>query len=334
MSDAGLMAPLRWSRTAQGPDTVVLDAWCAAVGPAVVARPEPADGGLSPVLDSLVVVTWNVHVGGGDLVRLVADLREGSLTGGRPVRDFVLLLQEAHRSGPGVPEAAVRGSYPPRILERPPSGDRLDVVQAAERLGLYVVYAPSMRNGAGAAPAEDRGNAILATLPLGEPEAIELPYEAQRRVAVAATVSAVGGDGAPWSLRLVSAHLDNRSRLSRFLGTFGPGRARQARALSEAVSAPAAVIGADLNSWSAGFLEDAVPLLRANFPATPPTSAPTYRAAGMLPRKLDHLMARLPGGWRASVRTVDDPYGSDHRPLIGLLHRVRTELTVSSATDG
>jgi endonuclease/exonuclease/phosphatase family metal-dependent hydrolase len=220
-----------------------------------------------------------------------------------------------------VPATPTPGSYPSRILRRPPSGDRLDVLQAADLLGLHVAYVPSMRNGIGADPAEDRGNAVLSSLPLGSPEAIELPYESQRRVAVAATVSALGADGSPWSLRVVSAHLDNRSAGGRFLGTFGPGRARQARALAEAVADPAAVIGADLNSWSLGFLEDAVPFLRASFPDSPAASDPTYRAAGLLARKLDHFLVRLPDGWASSVRRVGDAYGSDHYPLIGTIHR-------------
>lgn len=313
--------PVTWRRTADPRDTLVLDGWCAGVGPALIAGPTDSAGAGDGSGDSLVVVTWNVHVGGGDLVRFVEDLRGGVITG-RPVESFVLLLQEAHRADSIVPLQARRGFYPPRILERPLTGERLDVVQAAAALGLHLLYVPSMRNGIGAKPAEDRGNAILSTLPLADAEAIELPYESQRRVAVAATVHAIGADGAPWSLRVVSAHLDNRSAGDRFLGTFGGGRVRQARALADAIGDPAAVVGADLNTWSAGFLEAAVPLLRASFPQSPISSATTYPAArGFLSRKLDHFLVRLPEGWEATVRRVDDRYGSDHYPLIGAVHR-------------
>lgn len=314
--------PVSWRRTAQGGETARLDAWCTGVGPAVIAGPSDGDRDGASALDSLVVVTWNVHVGGGDIVRLVGDLRRGALTGGRPVESFVLLLQEAHRAGTAVPAEATPGSYPVRIFERPPTGDRIDVLQAAHLLGLHLLYVPSMRNGVGAGPAEDRGNAILSTLPLADAEAIELPYEAQRRVAVGATVHAVAADGTPWRLRVVSAHLDNRSAGERLLGSFGSGRARQARALADAIVDPAAVIGADLNSWSASFLESAIPLLRASFPETPANAMHTYPVArGLWGRTLDHLLVRVPDGWRASVRRVDDRYGSDHYPLIGMVRR-------------
>jgi endonuclease/exonuclease/phosphatase family metal-dependent hydrolase len=316
--------PVTWRRYSEAEDVLAMDAWCESVGPAVVAGPVEVDGdgnsGGPIILDSLVVVTWNVHVGGGDLVQLVSDLRHGLFTDGRPVEDFVLLLQEAYRAGVQVPAVARPGSYPERILVLPPKGERLDILQTAERLGLHVVYVPSMRNGVGVEPAEDRGNAILSTMPVTETTAIELPYEAQRRVAVAATVQAHGADGEPWSLRVVSAHLDNRSRVTRFLDTFGPGRARQARALTDAVADPSAVVGADLNTWSAGFLESAVSILKASFPATPPTLDPTYNQR-FLSRKLDHFLVRLPDGWSATVRRGGTPYGSDHYPLIGMVRR-------------
>jgi endonuclease/exonuclease/phosphatase family metal-dependent hydrolase len=273
---------------------------------------------VGPALDSLAVVTWNVHVGGGDVVRLVNDLRQGLFTGGTPVKDFVLLLQEAHRAGGSIPTVARAGAYPPRILVSPPQGERLDIVQVAQRLGLHVLYVPSMRNGL-SEPAEDRGNAILSTVPLGETSAIELPYEAQRRVAVAATIQGLDGNDTPWSLRVVSAHLDNRSRLTRILDSFGRGRARQAKALSDAVADPAAIVGADLNTWSAGFTESAVEFLVSSFQDTPHAPEPTYD--GRLARKLDHLLVRLPDGWTATVRRAGTPYGSDHYPLIGILHR-------------
>jgi endonuclease/exonuclease/phosphatase family metal-dependent hydrolase len=311
-------APISWRRMAEARDTLRLNGWCSAVGEPVIGGPAAGAQDGATVLDSLVVVTWNIHVGGGDIVRLVGDLRGGARTAGRPVGDFVLLLQEAHRAGPDVPAHAPAGFYPPRILERQPSGERLDIVQVAEALGLYFVYVPSMRNGMGGDPAEDRGNAILSTLPLNDLEAIELPYESERRVAVGATVHAVGPDGVARSLRVVAAHLDNRSARDRFIGTFGSGRTRQARALAAAVEDHAVVVGADLNSWNAGFLESAVPLLHASFPDSPPTSVPTFPVArGLISRKLDHWLARLPEGWSASVRRIDDRYGSDHYPLIG-----------------
>src|SRR5512143_499439 len=75
--------------------------WRAAVGsPVYVATPTSAvataDGGT-------VIVCWNTHVGGGDVERLVSDLRSGRITGRVPAA-IVLLLQEVYRAGDDVPE--------------------------------------------------------------------------------------------------------------------------------------------------------------------------------------------------------------------------------------
>ena len=108
---------------------------------------------------------------------------------------------------------------------------------------------------------------------------------------------------------------------SRLLDSFGAGRSRQARALADAVSEPVAVVGADLNTWSPDFMESAVEVLHSRFTTTPVAPEPTYHAGGLLARKLDHLMMRLPDGWSASVRRAAGPYGSDHYPLIGVITR-------------
>ena len=34
------------------------------------------------------------------------------------------------------------------------------------------------------------------------------------------------------------------------------------------------------------------------------------------PLRLDHLLFRMPDGWRAEVRRADSKYGSDHYPLV------------------
>ena len=53
-----------------------------------------------------------------------------------------------------------------------------------------------MRNGSSAGdPAEDRGSAILSTLPLSEPIAVELPGERQRRVVIIAKAGSIVGCG-------------------------------------------------------------------------------------------------------------------------------------------
>ena len=52
-----------------------------------------------PALDELVVLSWNAHLAEGDLGDLIAKLRSGSFTAGRPVNHFVLLVQELYRRG-------------------------------------------------------------------------------------------------------------------------------------------------------------------------------------------------------------------------------------------
>lgn len=62
------------------------------MGPAVV-RPAPATPLPSRAV-SMLMVSWNVQVGGGAVPALVRRLRAGAFTGGVPVIHFVLLLPE------------------------------------------------------------------------------------------------------------------------------------------------------------------------------------------------------------------------------------------------
>lgn len=317
---------VNWIDAAPPVEATDLANWCATVGPPVLleaAPPPPSNvGGIEPgTADSLLLVSWNVHVGGGSLERLVAEIRAGRLTGGRPPAQFVLLLQEAYRAGAEVPElpASEVQHVPHRIAPAPPAGDRVDVVRSARALGLALLYVPSMRNGPGVVEArEDRGNAILSTLPLGAPTAIELPLQTQRRVAVQAEVEGRASTGAPWRLRVVSAHLDHRAAWRRPLATLGGARLEQARALAAALGSGAEplAIGSDLNTWSAARLERAVPYLRRQFPSGPPEPrGSTFTLAGV-GRRLDHMFFRVPASWNASVRIAPDRYGSDHNPLV------------------
>lgn len=292
-----------------------LNAWCAAVGPAVFGG--WADPPVRPV-DSVAVVSWNVHVGGGDLRRLVRDLREGVLTGGGRVEHFVLLLQEAYREDDTVPAFDPGLPFGGGVAAAPPSGERRDIVAEAEALGLSILYAPSMRNGEGRgddAP-EDRGNAILSTLPLADPLAIELPVARQRRVVVSARVLTGPGDEAV-PLQVTSVHLENDAA-----GFASDERARlaQARALLEGLpDAEAAVAGGDFNTWARGPDEALVAAMLRAFPDTPPfPPGHTYvRGYGLVRRYLDYLFVRLPDGAGARAFRVPDPYASDHFPLVG-----------------
>jgi endonuclease/exonuclease/phosphatase family metal-dependent hydrolase len=308
---------VRWMRVAPSQEHADIDRWCAPVGAPVRIS---TGRGEEVLTGPLVIVSWNTHVGAGDIDRLVADLRSGRLTGGRPVTSFVLLLQEVYRGGAGVPSES-RRAYRWASAQRPPGpgGKRDDVVAAAKRLGLEAFYAPSMRNGAPGATDEDRGNAILSTLAMSDLTAIELPLENQRRVALGATVSVrmPGHDAMP--LRLVSTHFTNMV-MHHLWVLSESGRLRQARALANALPAEGPlIVGGDFNSWF-GYRDAAYKQLAGVVPA----AASDDRRATFGPLKLDHILARLPKGWRASVRRADSRYGSDHYPLTAVIEAPTT----------
>ncbi|HET6763952.1 MAG TPA: endonuclease/exonuclease/phosphatase family protein [Longimicrobiaceae bacterium] len=307
-SQAAAVARWTWSET----DSSKLNLWCAAVGPAVVREvaATPADA-----MDSLVVVSWNVHVGGGDVSRFVDSLRAGRLTGGVPVRHFVLLLQEALRvdSVSLHPSASPVTGMARRIVEALPGGDRVEIVRLADSLGLALAYAPSMRNGWDAP--EDRGNAILSTLPLADVQAVELPFEAQRRVAVTARVLGRSAGGCPWSLRVTDVHLDNVSAGWSITRTLGTGRLRQGRGLLAALApdtSTVSLLAGDMNTVR-GTSEEVVQLFRSQLPQSPTPVWTRTHATGL---HLDHVFVRSPYGTPRVSRRVDDRFGSDHYPLL------------------
>lgn len=329
---------MEWIRPADPEDRAELAAWCNGVGPPLVLRSgnvpvsDPradaasgedsgsGDGSLRRVR-RLVVVSWNVGVGSADLDRFVGDLAAGRVTGA-PVRHFVLLLQETFSRRDAVPVGVEGESLgADRIGEPSARRARSEIGGVARKRGLHVVYVPSMRNGRpGETPLrEDRGNAILSSLPLSRYQAIELPVQAQRRVAVAAAVSGADQRGRPWRLRLASVHLDHHASWSRFYRSFGAGRAHHATFLVDVFGdAERAVVGGDFNTWFGEDEEPAVEIMRAHFPlpADPPARSTLH--ASLLPDLLvDHLFFRLPSGWAADYRVVEDRYGSDHHPLVG-----------------
>jgi endonuclease/exonuclease/phosphatase family metal-dependent hydrolase len=312
---APALLPLRWTAPRDPGQLAALDDWCQAVGPALVAAAPELPGRRSfekPAGQSdLVVVSWNVHVGAGDVVGLVEQLRRGQFTDGQPVDRFVLLLQEVYRMGDAVPAVAdARGSA--RAIQ-PDAARRTDIVSVADALDLSLYYVPSMRNGA--TTSEDRGNAILSTEPLSDLEAIELPFERQRRVAVQATITLADQDGRPLPLRLTNAHLENVGWRWR-LGILSPvSRLAQAEALMDRVPDEGpAVLAGDLNTWL-GTLEPAYRRFAASFDRQRHVDGrPTF--GGIL--RLDHLFVRLPDGWDATTVRLDR-FGSDHHPLLARL---------------
>jgi endonuclease/exonuclease/phosphatase family metal-dependent hydrolase len=308
---------IRWTRGPEA-DRAQLDRWCAAVG-APLLRPASRES-LVLGADDLVVMVWNTQVGAGAVDRLVEDLRAGRLTGGEPVRHFALLLQEVHRALDGVVASPPPGARTARHIA--PRREASDVGSMARDLDLHLLYVPSMRNGGSSQSAQDRGNAILSTLPLRDPWALELPLERERRVAVAARVDFGAAND---SLLLTSAHFDNRSSWQGALRSFGRGRTRQARWLARSLrDEPAVALGGDFNTWLRGNGAPALGLLRESFPlpvASP--RQPTLIVPLFPDRAVDHLFFRLPAGWTAGYRVAEDHYGSDHRPLLGRmrLHR-------------
>jgi endonuclease/exonuclease/phosphatase family metal-dependent hydrolase len=309
---------VRWIPALKEPDQKMNARWRATVGPPVVSISESGVGAAN--LDSLAVITWNAYVGGGDVIDLVRSLRAGELTGGSNIDHFVLLLQEIHRGGEQVP-VDLAGKYIPRRTEKtPPSGVQIDVVEAARALSLNLFYVPSMRNGkpGSGTTEEDRGNAILTTLPMEDFTAIELPFEVHRRVAVAATVRGRSADGASWQLRVCSVHLDHRSRFPVVMRSLGAGRLRQGKALIEALPETPAVIGGDFNTWGTRHMETVLRYVHEAFGQPVRLDDKTTVEARMRPdRQVDYMFFRLPEPCRGRYSRLENRFGSDHHPLLG-----------------
>lgn len=308
---------MRWIETDDeiGPNA----AWCRSVGSCVVEDfASPVAGG---TVDSLAVVSWNAYLGGGDVVAFVRDLRAGVFTHGQTIEHFVLFLQEVHRVGTDLPVRLPDDvDVPSRQDPSPPSGERIDIVETARRLGLRVFYVPSMRNGPpGERPTEeDRGNAILSTMPLTDLTAIELPFEKYRRVALVATAAGASTGGSMWRLRLCNVHLDNRARFPRYLQSAGVGRLRQARALLVWLTDVPCVLGGDFNTWAPESFETAIPAVRETFRQPVELDPrPTVTAKFLPDRRVDYLFFNLPEGLVGRYERLNATYGSDHYPLLG-----------------
>jgi endonuclease/exonuclease/phosphatase family metal-dependent hydrolase len=311
----------RWITPPDTDSRLRLARWCETVGP-VFFKPYPALAARRSV-DRMAIVSWNIHEGRGDVRDLIRRLRLGEFTDGEPIDEFALLLQEVTRRDPGVPPRIPPGYPAPRRIAARSDAPDGDVVRLA--LGGYaVLYAPSMRNGERNSErgggAEDRGNAIVSTLPLSAPALIELPLERQRRVAVVAAIDGRTGAGKPWHLGLVDVHLD--TAFSLFHGGPFAARRRQMTALLDGLrGSPAvregdtAVIAGDLNTWM-GRREPAVGLLRDEFPeAQPADLAATWTGPLGLHASLDHIFVRSPLS-PGPVRRLPSRFGSDHYPLL------------------
>ena len=309
----GPASPVQWVQAVPGDDEAELARWRAAVGPVRVAETT----GITSPNRPLRVVAWNAQVGGGAIRRLWDRL--AATDAGTDPHPTVLLLQEVFAAGSELPEVAGGSAWASRITGTPQGEDRTDIVSFAQEASLSLIYVPSMRNGGpDGGPPEDRGNAILANIPLTAPCAIELPFERQRRVAVAAEVAVAGH-----RVALCSVHLENRAPWRRVWRTLGSGRGRQMegllRVFPDCSRGDAFVLGGDLNNWVRGRREAAYTLARSRFPQPEhPDPRPTHHLeiGGWL-RDADYLMFRLPRGWHCEYRRLDDNFGSDHYPLLG-----------------
>ena len=307
--------PVEWRVPADGATRAELDRWCRAVGPPLLEQAAVPD---TLGIDSLLFVTWNAHVGGGDLNGLVEAVRAGRLTGGKPVRHFVILLQEVFREDDSIPPLTQDMAYPGLIEGEPLGGTRTDIEAWAEaNPAVSVFYAPSMRNGAANAAGshEDRGNALISTLPLLEPTAYEMPVQRQRRVAAGAFIEGRTRDGEDWRMHVVSVHLENRPA-----GMKNPERARLEQTewlLSVLPEADNAVLGGDLNTWLRGPEEINIVRVAERYPDTPAQPAgPTYEQVGVLRMHLDYLFFRLADADARDYRRLPSQHGSDHYPLL------------------
>jgi endonuclease/exonuclease/phosphatase family metal-dependent hydrolase len=249
------------------------------------------------------ILSWNVHVGAGRVEDLLSRLLDEASHDGM---GLTILLQETFRIGEGVPESYPAALRVPRSIR--PRRPAMDVRDIAQKFGLSVAYAPSMRNGPAASldEREDRGNAILSTEPLLDVRAIELPFGKQRRVAVTALIP---GRGSGRALRVVSTHFDTNRE-----------RAAQASALSERLTsftdAPL-FVGGDLNSRY-GVRDDAVAAIASRVPLASCGTGRTNR----WPLRLDVIfpIGRLDFMFASTgvlhCETLSDAYGSDHVPLM------------------
>jgi len=313
-----------WKNQANDDDYDNLLSWCQAVGSPVFVKPSETEKNLT--IDRLTLVSWNVHVGSGDLDQFINDLQKGHLTDGEPVEHFVMLLQEAYRQDSSVPF-----NIPPyanvgnNIHVTTPKGLRVDIIAIARKHGLGLFYVPSMRNGRqeNVNVPEDRGNAILSTIPISRPIAVELPLERQRRTAIAANIAGITTSNTSWKIQLINVHLENRTRGLMFFRSFSIARLNQITALLKILpEEKIAVMAGDFNTW---FRETREPTIKhvENFfnrlgiaskcdnPKIPRKRYPLFPD-----RLVDYLFFRIPKNYHIERYYINDYYGSDHYPLI------------------
>jgi hypothetical protein len=316
----GQAAEIRWvSPEAEG-DREALSQWCELVGDPVILPQPGLPLGSSAEAGEVIMVTWNVWVGGGDLERfLEAELGWvcGDPAGNPGVPPFVIFLQEAFRRGPSVPNVEPGGPISWGIHPDVPGHQNEDMEAVARDCGLALAYFPSSRNGSEGedGAGEDKGNAIVTSMPLRDIAAIELPFEAGRKVAVVATVEVPVPGGSTMPLGVASVHLDVASTLARTLKTGNQTRVRQVRGFLEGLNRVGPETGPFVvgNTW--GSRDGSLKEMLAHFPDSPPVTAKPTRG----PFPPDHIFFRAGPGPGApfrldpdSYQVIQELYGSDH----------------------
>jgi len=255
--------------------------------------------------DQITIVNWNVHEGNAR----IRDFIERYLWKDRRV-DFVMLVEEAFRTGPDVPPTYDKETKIPKRIGQPNSDE--DIIRVADCEHLWLYYVPSMRNGKQTGTAsQDRGNAILSTMLLSNFRAIELPYEHQRRVTLGATVTLSNRD----SIDVFAVHLDTSKEFSKgWILTGNGARETQMQAVIDSTRGLAGldhvVITGDLNGGGGAVtvLDHIVKQTRC--------PGPTFQLLGVFPVTLDHVFVRLPSTWQTgSCERPKDKWGSDHWPF-------------------
>ena len=276
-------------------------------------------------VEGLDILCWNVAIGKAYLDELLTRLRTPAFgsVGTAQSRPLVLLLQEAYRADPTVPEQPRDQFHGGHV----PLGTRRDIVDFAAEHKLSLRFAPSMRNGT---HRSDRGNAILSTTAIATARAFVLPYIRQRRVVVKAELQ-----GLSW-LTVVSAHLDTNGTLpGGRLMRFAEGRAAQSlemiNRLNDLETGQSYVVGADLNT-AVGTRDPAFRVfLQAGLRRAAGSEQIRHTFHGPRPIRLllDHLLYKSPEDRikTCEVARLDEEhtdrgraiFGSDHHPLLARL---------------
>ena len=306
---AARTSDIHWIRIAPPNDAAGLDQWCAGVGPPVIVS-APASGARPLVRRhgafrrTVAIVSWNTHVGAGDIDGFVADLAAGRLTAGTVPDDYVLLLQETYRAGRDVP-AAGGGEDAGRLSRR---GRRTPLARA-KTSSSPPAGSGFTRSTCRRCAMARRGTKIGGTRFSRRDRSRASPPSSCRWSGSVASQSA---RRSTWDhpppiqsrLRVVTAHFSNF--VAHHLWVLSePARVRQARALAQILrdDQPTA-LGGDFNSWF-GYADAAYRTMTHVLPGPRPADRrPTF--TGM---RLDHLMFRLPQGWHATTRRADGATG-------------------------